>query len=122
MKNRAKCKLCKSIIESFHSTDYVTCSCGEISVDGGEALLCAAKEWKNFVRVDDEGNEILVKVKDTPIEIPHEKPTKKDLLKMLTDMVENYEKLPQHAMTAPVTNYDLWAALALLSSILACED
>ena len=62
MRNRAKCKLCQSTIESFHPTDLVLCKCGEISVDAGEGLKCAAKSWENFLRVDDEGNEIIVKV------------------------------------------------------------
>jgi hypothetical protein len=34
-KNRILCKLCLDIIESKHTHDYVTCSCGAVSVDGG---------------------------------------------------------------------------------------
>ena len=37
--NKAKCKVCKDIIESKHTHDYVECSCGEISVDGGKDYL-----------------------------------------------------------------------------------
>lgn len=33
--NRAKCLICNDIIESKHVHDYVTCSCGNVSVDGG---------------------------------------------------------------------------------------
>ena len=33
--NKIKCKLCGDEIESKHRHDFVTCSCGEISVDGG---------------------------------------------------------------------------------------
>ena len=37
--NRAKCKLCLEIIESENRHDYVTCKCGEVSVDGGKDYL-----------------------------------------------------------------------------------
>lgn len=117
MKNRAKCKLCESIIESFHSTDYVSCKCGEISVDGGDAFRCAAKNWNNFLRIDNNGNEIVVKVKEEH-EMPLVKPTKKELLNMLEDQIKAFDNLPPHAMNNFVTHYDLYAALLLLSSIL----
>ena len=62
MKNRAKCRLCGDILESFHETDYVKCSCEEISIYGGrQSYKAAAKDFKNFLRIDDEGNEIEVK-------------------------------------------------------------
>lgn len=34
-RNRAKCLKCGEIIESTHRHDFVTCSCGNLSVDGG---------------------------------------------------------------------------------------
>lgn len=37
--NKAKCKKCGDIIESKHIHNYVRCSCGSISVDGGRAYL-----------------------------------------------------------------------------------
>ena len=37
--NQAKCKVCGDIIQSKHRHDFVTCSCGSISVDGGLAYL-----------------------------------------------------------------------------------
>lgn len=117
MKNRAKCKLCNSIIESFHSYDYVICKCGEISVDGGDAMRCAAKSWSNFVRVDDEGNDIIPIVKDD--NTPQEELTAKDKLNMLGELIKSYERLPQHALLSPVTNADLCSALMLLHSILS---
>lgn len=119
MRNRAKCKLCGDIIESFHPTDLVLCKCGEIQVEAGNALKCAAKDWKNFLRVDDQGNEIIVKVKEDDVKpLYNEKPSKKDLLGILDEMIKSYETLPPQAMNAYVTNYDLAAALLLLSSIL----
>ncbi len=127
MKNRAKCKKCNTIIESFHATDYVLCTCGAIAVDGGEALKIYAKDFADLVRVDDEGNEVIVKVKNNK-EIVHPEcpviptsPTKHDLINMLDEMVENIEKLPSHAMSLPVTHYDFASALLLLSSILRLD-
>jgi len=121
MKNRAKCKLCNSIIESFHQFDYVLCPCGEIAVDGGNAMKCFAKNFSNFLRVDDQGNEIIVKVQE-PIEIiAGEKPTRKDLLTMLDEMIKSYERLPSTAMSNPISHYDFCAALILLQSIMTSE-
>lgn len=124
MKNRAKCKLCSSIIESLHNTDYVTCKCGHISVYGGPSLMqCGAENWDNFLRVDDNGNEIVVKVKDNREELYrlsepiNERPTKQDLINVLDDMIAKIDTLPQHTMTAPINHYDYSALLMLLSSI-----
>lgn len=130
MKNRAKCKLCGDIIESFYCDDLMHCKCGEIYVDGGSKLCCGAKNWNNFLRVDDEGNEIvvrlkevIVKVKDNnvkPLDIP-DSPTKEDLLDMLQDMIANIERLPNHALHAPITNADHCASLMLLLAILRSD-
>lgn len=37
--NKAQCLLCGEIIESKFTHDYVTCSCGNLSVDGGRSYL-----------------------------------------------------------------------------------
>lgn len=37
--NKARCKKCNDIIESRHRHDFVTCSCGALSVDGGKDYL-----------------------------------------------------------------------------------
>lgn len=125
MRNRAKCRKCESIIESFHRHDYVTCKCGEISVDGGNDYhKCSAIDWKNFLRVDDLGNEIIVTVKEKeevketikdPLAVPP--PTRKDLLDMLDMMIKNIENLPQDVMMQPVNHYDLVSSLVLISSL-----
>ena len=39
LRNRAKCKLCGDTIESTHVHDFVSCSCGAVSVDGGRDYL-----------------------------------------------------------------------------------
>jgi hypothetical protein len=124
MKNRAKCKLCHSIIESFHLHDIVTCKCGEISVSGGnQQYNASANDWSNFLRVDDLGNEIVVTVKDEEnLDVKRlyiDKPTREDKLKMLDEMIKSYENLPSHALQAPITGYDLTSALLLVRSLFA---
>lgn len=126
MRNRAKCKLCNSIIESFHRHDYVTCQCGEISVDGGlDYFRCRAGDWSNFLRVDDEGNEIVPVIKDkeelVPINEEAKKPNRDELIDMLEEMMKGYERLPEHAMLSPVTHADLVSVLLLLLSILRSD-
>lgn len=121
MKNRAKCRLCKAVIESFHDTDYVVCICGEIVVDGGSAMRCAANDWDNFLRVDDEGNEISIKVQNLDNVKPldkADKPDRKELLGILEQMADNIEKMPPEAMQTPITHFDYWSLLVLLSEIL----
>jgi len=128
MRNRAKCKLCHSIIESFHRYDMVTCKCGEIAVDGGQdTFRSIVKDFKNFIRIDDMDNEIIPKIieKDedvNPLYIEGSKPTKSDLMKMLDEMIKNYENLPDNAMSTPITHYDFCSSLLLISSILRATD
>lgn len=122
MINRAKCKLCLSIVESYHPTDYMACKCGEIAVDGGLAMKCYAGSWENFVRVDDEGNEIIIKLKEE-VEKKADAPklSKEELLSMLAEMIKSFENLPPQALSTPVTHYDLLSALLLVSAILRAE-
>ena len=37
--NKARCRLCGDVIESKHSHDWQSCSCGAIFVDGGREYL-----------------------------------------------------------------------------------
>ena len=63
MRNRAKCKLCGDIIESFHEFDHVICKCDQIAISGGQVKYeCAARSFDNFLRIDDEGNQIVPSV------------------------------------------------------------
>lgn len=66
------------------------------------------------------GNEIAVKVTETsdvkPLDI-QTKPNRKELLEMLNEMIKSYDRLPDHAMHAPITHYDFVSALLLVSSI-----
>lgn len=133
MRNRAKCKLCGEIIESFAPGDYVVCKCGEIGIHGGSVKFecMVVKDWDNFVRIDDDGKEIPIKVMDKSSsdvkewakkEISETKrPCKADLLVELDRMIANMDELPQNAMLNPITHYDLAAALILLSSILRSD-
>jgi hypothetical protein len=128
MKNRAKCKLCQSVIESFHKFDLVSCKCGEISISGGlDAYEAAAMNWNNFLRIDDQNNEIVVKVEGNhPLikiqEIPSTKPNRKELLSMLDEMIKSIENLPDHAKYSSVNQYDLYSFMLLMSSILKSES
>lgn len=127
MRNRAKCKLCGDILESFHRYDYVTCRCGEISIDGGgDYYHCSAKNFDNFLRVDDEGNEIVVKIQDadnsTTKEESQPELKRKDLIDMLEAMYKNIENLPSAAQHSPINHYDLYCALALIHQIFKREN
>jgi len=55
--NKARCQLCNDIIESKSVHDYVTCSCGKLSVDGGKDYLKrSAKEhgeWEELSTYED---------------------------------------------------------------------
>lgn len=123
MRNRAKCKLCNDIIESDHKYGEVLCKCGEIFVSNAEEMRCGANDWSNFMRIDDQGNEIIVKVLDVPDKAdntPH-KPDKRELLGMLESMIKNIEALPQGAMLTSINHYDLCSALLLLLSIFRAD-
>lgn len=39
VKNAIRCNICADEIESKHRHDFVTCSCGACSVDGGQNYL-----------------------------------------------------------------------------------
>jgi hypothetical protein len=127
VKNRAKCRLCGDILESFHRFDEVFCNCGEISISGGDQLLITqARDYKNFLRIDDEGNEIIVKVVDSSDNSSKKNDPsnenapigRQEKLEMLDGMIKNIENLPHYAMTSPVTQYDLYSFMLLVSSIL----
>ena len=119
MRNRAKCKLCGNIIESLHPHDWQQCKCGEIFVDGGEDChRCGARDWNNFLRVDDDGNEVVPVIlnkyeEDEKCDLkPIEDDQKHDLLlQHLKGMIDGFENLPGHARTSFVTQMDLHYAL-----------
>lgn len=126
VKNRAKCRLCASIIESVNVHDYVECKCGEIAIDGGDDYhKTYARSYDNFLRVDDEGNEVVVKVVDkeepSPLQ-PDVKPNRDQLIEMLNQMELSIERLPEHAKTSFITQYDYAALISLLHMILKAKE
>lgn len=113
------------MIESLHVHDYVECKCGEIAIDGGDQYhKTFARDYFNFLRVDDEGNEIIVTVRDHegPLIENNPKPSRADLIEMLNKMAENIDSLPPHAKTSFVTQYDLYALITLLGLIFKASN
>jgi len=128
MRNRAKCRLCNSIIESLTDKDFITCQCYEISISGGkDSFHAQANDFKNFLRIDDDDKEIEVTYQESANVKPldneeYPKPSKKEMIFMLEEMARNIEKLPPHAMLAPINHYDFCSLMILLSSLFRAED
>ena len=79
--------------------------------------------WSNFMRVDDFGNEILVKVKGEEESVEQEyKQCKADLLKILQGTIDSIEAMPSNAMSQPITHYDMLSMLLLMSSLFNAKD
>ena len=57
IRNAIKCKHCGDIIESKHQHDFVTCSCGCCSVDGGHDYL--KRLFKNTIDDFEDLSEII---------------------------------------------------------------
>ena len=56
MRNRVQCLLCGEIIESKFRHDYQTCSCGNVSVDGGHdycKVNFKTNKWKPYTDEDE---------------------------------------------------------------------
>lgn len=112
MRNRAKCKLCKDCLESFHQLDYVECGCGEIAIDGGEyEFKSYAKNWENFLRLDENDKEIEVVVKDNPELDISSTPTLTldDLISQFSELMKTMGELSPQYMNMPITHYDLYS-------------
>ena len=140
MRNRAKCKLCHSIVECLNDCDLFSCSCGEITVDIIHDAYHASVKTSiaNFVCIDDEGNEIIPKRSTLDIgkssdpvvlnEVENginvleqaNKASTSELMAVLDAMIERIDSLPPHARTAPVTHSDFGALLSLIKEILRC--
>ena len=122
MRNRAKCKLCGDLLESINVHDCIKCKCGEIGVDGGkEYFKCHAMNWENFIRIDDEGNEVIPKIVQAetikePSILQPPTLTETDAKSELEGMIERFESLPEHAMLMPITHYDYLTLLYLLKA------
>jgi len=124
MRNRAKCRLCNDVLESFHTHDYVQCTCGEIAIDGGQQYMrVLTKHWDNFLRLDDNDIEIPIKIKEREppaTEIPirsRTRPTKSELLDSLKGIIEAYEKMPEKALQQPVSHSDFVSLLLIVDAL-----
>lgn len=65
MRNRAKCKKCSSIMESFHEFDYVECKCGAVGITGGNVVFrVLAYDFADVMRLDDNDREVKIRVEE----------------------------------------------------------
>lgn len=132
MQNKAKCKLCSDIIQSYHSTDYVICKCGEISLDGGDAMRCyATKDLANVIRIDDNGNEIIPKIVDgnnatytslSDKSVDDLELSSDALLDMLSDQIASYDRLPKDALYSPAMVTDMLSFMMIILAILKTKN
>ncbi len=123
MINRAKCKLCNKIIEISNNEGWISCNCGEISInikDGKKTAII--KHEGSLVEVDDEGNEIILELKDELNPDVSEKPKKDELIKLLDKMIKDIENLPPNAMSTYISQYDMMSALMLVSEIFKSKE
>lgn len=123
MKNQAKCRLCRDVIESLALADIVTCSCGEITIWGGAyELRSNAKDYKNFLRISESGQEVEVKYHEKPEEsnTAHEEQESisiKDLMYSLEASIKAIENLPDHAKNSSVTHYDMLSLMIVINEL-----
>jgi len=53
-RNIARCALCNDIIESTYRHHFITCSCGAISLDGGDDYVRGVGSPENFLQLSEE--------------------------------------------------------------------
>lgn len=108
MRNRAKCKACNHILESFAHDDFVSCECGNLTIwGGGYKFNVLAKDYNLMLRVDDEDCEHPVKYvevnkADTEQEEAKERPkplTQEELIEEFKKLIEAFEKDADHVCT-----------------------
>jgi len=126
MINRAKCKLCNDIIESWLPDEIVPCKCGAIAVCDGAAMRMYPAGSPHFVRVDDRGNEIVVEYVTTKDnEEDHQSPQDKES-KISTDeaiyalerSIEYNDSLPYHERYIPITTDEVNTYLKSILNII----
>lgn len=49
VRNAAQCAKCKTVIESKHRHDFVSCECGAIFIDGGLDYIRGGGDPKDFI-------------------------------------------------------------------------
>lgn len=60
IENKAQCLICKDVIESKYRHDFVTCSCENLSIDGGQDYLkrsCLFPDTFKELSTFEEGND-----------------------------------------------------------------
>lgn len=85
-------------------------------------MRCTAKDFSNFLRVDDRGNEIVVSYKEGNLEVDDLKINKENLVEALEEMILSIERLPTNAKLGPVNHYDLLSLMLWLSSFFKLRD
>ncbi len=126
MRNRAKCKLCGDILESFYLNDVVECSCGEITIWGGlYELNSKANDYENFLRIDEDGNEITVRFLQKGEEDKEEelyeikgRLSKKEAIELMERTLKGMQDSLDHSMNRYVNYYDFCYYLSLILSAL----
>lgn len=61
MHNRAQCKRCLEVVESYHRHDLQFCQCGAIAVDGGKDYLRRIGEPEDINEIGDDASRIIQK-------------------------------------------------------------
>ena len=54
VRNRVKCKICRVVIESLTSNDFVECDCRSIAVFGGTDFLGRKGDEKDIIELSEE--------------------------------------------------------------------
>lgn len=86
-------------------------------------MFSSARNYDNFLRIDDLGNEIVVKVEKKPEEemVPIQL-KRKDYIQALDEAIQHFTNLPDSARFSPVNQYEMEAYLKLLLLIFQTED
>lgn|SRR3990167_1061146 len=128
MRNRAKCKLCGDVIESYYPADHITCSCGEIGIWGGKLELHTfANDYANFLRVEDDESLVAVKyIADSKDKTSDEKQHPEEdgqlsinPLEQLKAFADYLRSMPNGAQYSPVTHADLASTIELVAAELS---
>lgn len=57
--NAAKCLICGETIRSKNRHDFVTCSCGNLSVDGGSWYIRRYVKEEKYIELSENFNEVI---------------------------------------------------------------
>jgi hypothetical protein len=116
----------------MHQHDYVECECKQIAVDGGASYWRAfSVDWKNFIRINDDGSEFVPEVveKETPSNLPVDtklvvvevtkEERRKNFERSLKTLIEETERDIDHGNAPYVTRYEIVRLLELYWDLLA---